>query len=257
VVGTGYGFVGAGEITAAIVRGLSADITDPPTIFLSPRGRAVGRDLAGRFPNVHVCGSNHEVLENATAIVLAVRPSSAREVLTELSFRQQHVLMSALAGVPLADLHSWSAPAGQVVRVIPLPHAARRQSLTVMYPDNALAQGLFTRVGEVLVAADEQELDAFSSVTATFAAHVDYLNTITDWLADHGVEHGVATAYTMRIFGQLGQSLLQSPESLAAVTKKYMTPGGINEQLMTDLRHEGVPAAVRHALDRIFTRLRG
>jgi pyrroline-5-carboxylate reductase len=118
---TAYGFVGAGEITAAIVHGLSAQVAGPPTIFLSPRGRTVGRELADQFTNVHVCGSNQEVLASATAVVLAVRPGQAREVLQELSFDRDHVLISALAGVRLSDLRAWSAPAGAVVRVIPLP----------------------------------------------------------------------------------------------------------------------------------------
>lgn len=252
---TAYGFVGAGEITAAIVHGLSADVAGPPAIYLSPRGRTVGRELADRFANVHVCDSNQEVLQNATGVVLAVRPAQARDVLADLSFHREQVLISVLAGVPRSDLRAWSAPAGQVVRVIPLPHAARRQSRTVLYPDNAVARELFDRVGDVLVAADEPGLDAFSAVTATFAAHLDYLNTITNWLTEHGVDHGIATAYTMHIFGQLGQSLLDSPESLTALAAKYTTPGGINEQLMTDLRRDGMPDAVRHALDRIRDRL--
>ncbi len=252
---TAYGFVGTGEITAAIVQGLSAGVTDPPAIFLSPRGRAVSRELADRFANVHVCASNQEVLAHARAVVLAVRPPQAREVLGELSFRAEHVLISALAGVRLSDLRAWSTPAGHVVRAIPLPHAAQRASRTVMYPDGEVARELFGRVGDVLVAGDEQGLRAFSAVTATFAAHLDYLNTITGWLTEHGVEDDLASAYTMHIFGQLGQSLVDRPESLMALTGKYMTPGGINEQLMSDLRREGMPDAVRHALDRILNRL--
>ena len=45
---TAYGFVGAGAITAAIVEGLHAGSANPPAVFLSPRGRSVGRELAGR-----------------------------------------------------------------------------------------------------------------------------------------------------------------------------------------------------------------
>jgi pyrroline-5-carboxylate reductase len=254
---TSYGFVGAGEITAAIVQGLSADVAAPPTIFLSPRGHAVGRALAGRFPNVRVCGSNDEVLENASAVVLAVRPPDARAVLRELTFQPEHVLISALAGVPRSELREWSAPAGAVVRVIPLPHSARRNSVTVMYPENPVARALFGRVGDVVVPGDEQGFDAFSAVTATFAAHLDYVHTIAGWLADQGVNSAAATEYTVRIFGLLGQSLLHESESLVALRGKYMTRGGINEQLMTDLRRAGVPAAVRRALDRIFARVRG
>lgn len=251
-----FGFVGAGEITAAIVEGLNADGADPPAVFLSPRGRRIGHELASRFPNVQVCDSNQDVLENATSIVLAVRPPIARAVLAELSFRPQHVVMSAMAGVRLERLQDWTSPAGRIVRVIPLPQAARGQSLTVMYPDSAVARELFGRVGGVLVPSEERTLDAFSAATATFAAHLDYLTTIANWLVDHGVDHDAATAYTTHIFGQLGQSLLVSTDSLATLTEKHMTQGGINEQLMTDLRSDGVPDVVRRALDRILSRLR-
>jgi len=122
-----YGFVGAGEITAAIVDGLTTGVAGPPAIFLSPRGRSVARELAG---------------------------------------------------------------------------------------------------------------------------------TIASWLAEHGVDHDAATAYTTHVFGQLGQSLLQRTDSLATLTGKHMTPGGINQQLMTDLRRDGMPDAVRRALDRILDRLK-
>jgi pyrroline-5-carboxylate reductase len=247
-----YGFIGAGELTAAIVAGLSADAADPPAVLLSPRGR--GAELAGRFPNVRVCDSNQDVLEHATTVLLAVRPPAGRAVLEELSFRPEHVLVSAIAGVPLDRLGSWAAPAGRFVRVIPLPAAARRQSLTAMYPDDAVARELFERVGGVVVPGTEQTLEAFSAATATFAAHLDYLTTIADWLAEHGVDAAAANAYVTHIFGQLGVSL-QHTDSLAALTGKHMTPGGINEQLMTDLRRDGLPDTVRRALDRVLARL--
>ncbi len=251
-----YGFVGAGEITAAIVEGLSTDIANPPEIFLSPRGRSVGQELESRFPNVRVCESNQHVLQATRIIVLAVRPEIAQEVLTELRFQPEHVLISALAGVRLEQLRDWAAPAGHLVRSIPLPPAARRQSLTAMYPDNPVARELFEAVGGTVVPDKEETLEVFSSATATFAAHLDYLTTIANWLTDHGVDHDAATTYTTHIFGQLGRTLLERTDSLATLTGKHMTPGGINEQLMTDLRTDGVPDTVRRALDRILERLR-
>ncbi|KZB86577.1 NAD(P)-binding domain-containing protein [Amycolatopsis regifaucium] len=251
-----YGFVGAGEITAAIVEGLSKDITDPPTIYLSPRGRSVGQELSARFANVHVCDSNQAVVDNATTVILGVRPSIGREVLTELTFRPEHILISALAGVPLSQLREWAAPATEVVRSIPLPPASRRQSLTAMYPDNAEARALFDSVGGSVVPGKEEDLDIFSAATATFAAHLDYLGTIAAWMTDQGVDDTVATTFTSHIFGQLGQALLHHDGSLETLTGKHMTPGGLNEQLLTDLRTDRVPDTVRRALDGILTRLR-
>ncbi|MEV6526845.1 NAD(P)-binding domain-containing protein [Longispora sp. NPDC051575] len=252
-----FGFVGAGALTTAVVEGLSAGVAEPPPILLSPRGREVGRELAGRYPNVRVCSSNQDVVRDATTIVLAVRPQLAAEVMAELSFRPGQAVLSAMAGVRLEQLRDWGAPAGRVARVIPLPAAARRRSLTVLYPDVDAGRALFDRVGEVLVPGAERTLDAFSTATATFAAHLDYLATIVDWLTDQGVDPGAAAAYTTRIFGQLGESLTGHTGTLAELTAEYMTPGGINEQVMADLRGEGVPGSVRRALDRVMGRLRG
>jgi pyrroline-5-carboxylate reductase len=250
-----YGFVGAGALTAAIVAGLSSGVAEPPEVLLSPRGR--GAELAGRFPNVRVCGGNQDVVDAVSVVVLAVRPPDGRAVLDDLTFRPGHVVISALAGVGLASLREWAAPAGAVVRAIPLPQAARARSLTAMYPDDAAARELFEKVGGVLVPGEEATLDAFSAATATFAAHLDYLTTIAAWMGDHGVDDAAASAYVAHIFGQLGESLLRHTGSLAALAEEHLTPGGINEQVLADLRDDGVPGTVRRALDRVLARLRG
>ena len=250
-----YGFVGTGEITAAIVEGLSAGTT-APAVFLSPRNPWIARELADRFPNVQVCGSNDDVLAQATTIVLAVRPQIANEVLPELTFRPDHVVISAIAGIRLTRLRALTAPAEQLVRSIPLPQAAQGRSLTAIYPDHPTARALFERVGDVVVPSDEAALETFSAATATFAAHLDYLTTIANWMVEHGVEHDAAMAYTKHIFVQLGNSMAQHTGSLADLAVKHQTPGGINEQFLADLTDRGMPDHVRGALDGILARLR-
>jgi pyrroline-5-carboxylate reductase len=125
-----------------------------------------------------------------------------------------------------------------------------------MYPDNAEARALFDSIGGSVVPEAEKDLDIFSAATATFAAHLDYLGTIAAWMTDQGIEDTTATTFTTHIFGQLGQALLHHDGALETLTGKHMTPGGLNEQVLTDLRTNGVPDTVRHALDGILTRLR-
>lgn len=104
---------------------------------------------------------------------------------------------------------------------------------------------------------DEAALEAISAATATFAAHLDHLATIADWLAEHGVvDRRSARAFTTHVFGQLGRSLLEQSDPLAVLTSKHRTAGGINEQVATDLRSAGVPESVRAALARVLARLR-
>lgn len=245
-----YGFVGAGELTAAIVEGLS--VTEPP-VFLSPRNHDVAHDLAARFPNVRVCGTNQEVLDSAATVVVAVRPQIVREVLAELTFRPEHVVVSAVAGVSLARLREWAGPAERIVRSIPLPTASRRASRTALYPDDTVARALFESVGDVVVPPDEDTLATFSAATATFAAHLGQLATIAAWMAEHGVAPEDANAYVAHVYGELGRTLARHEGTLEELARKHETPGGINEQFRIALRD----TPTRHGLDEVLARLKG
>ncbi|MCR6490808.1 NAD(P)-binding domain-containing protein [Amycolatopsis sp. OK19-0408] len=246
-----YGFVGTGELTAAIVEGLR---DEAPRIFLSPRNHDIAHDLAGRFPNVRVCRDNQEVLDSAGTVVLAVRPQVFRDVLGELTFRPEHVVISAVAAVGLDELRRFVAPAERVVRSIPLPTASRRAGRTAMFPDDVVARSLFESVGDVVVPADEATLATFSAATATFAAHLDQLATIAGWMAEHGVASEDADSYVAHVFGELGRTLARHDGTLGELARKHETPGGINEQFRTAVRD---PERVRRALDDVLARVSG
>ncbi|GAB3738574.1 NAD(P)-binding domain-containing protein [Microlunatus parietis] len=252
-----YGFVGTGELTAAIVTGLCDGVADPPEVFLSPRGRAVGAELAARFPSVAVCADNTEVVARADVLTVAVRPPLARDVLSGLTFRPEQVVISALAGVPLERLGELAPTARALVRAIPLPQAAQRQSLTALHPDQPAARALFERVGDVIIADTESALDAMSTATATFAAHLDQLATIAGWLTEHGLAAEQSAGYLKYLYGAVGRTLQDSTDTFETLTTRHMTPGGINEQVLADLRRAGQPEAMRRALDRVLIRLRG
>jgi pyrroline-5-carboxylate reductase len=68
------GFIGTGEITSAMVTGLSSSDAELHSIRLSPRNLAIATELANRFPNVSIASSNQDVLEHCDTVVIAVRP---------------------------------------------------------------------------------------------------------------------------------------------------------------------------------------
>ena len=238
-----YGFVGTGEITAAIVEGLSADVPAPPAVFLSPRNHDVAHDLAARFPNVRVCAATRTC---STARARSSSPCarrSSRKCWRNSTFRPEHVVVSAVAGVPLDRLAGWVAPATRIVRSIPLPTTSRRAGRTAMYPDDAGARALFESVGDVVVPADETTLATFSAATATFAAHLGQLAAIAGWMAGHGVDPEDADAYIAHVYGELGRTLARHDGTLEELAAKHMTPGGINEQFRATMRDIPTSAA--------------
>ena len=252
------GLIGVGAIAEAIVTGLCEGADRPPSIHLSPRSAERTSRLAVRYPSVRVVDSNQAVVERADAVLLCVRPQAAEIALSDLTFRTGQAVISVMAGVPTSALRRLVAPAEDLARAIPLPAVARRSGLTAIYPHHELARSIFDPLGGVIAVDDERALDALSASTATIAAHLAYLDTITRWLTDQGIPEADATRYVAAVFGALSETLLGSqPKDFGSLADEYATAGGINEQLLAALRHAGTFDTVERALDDVADRLEG
>jgi pyrroline-5-carboxylate reductase len=128
------GFIGTGEITSSIVTGLSSPGVTAHSIWLSPRNSAIANGLANRFRGISVASCNQEVLNHSDTIVIAVRPSAARDVLAELRFRPDHQVISLVSALSLRSLSELVVPAVRIARAAPLPSTAKRLSPTAIYP---------------------------------------------------------------------------------------------------------------------------
>jgi pyrroline-5-carboxylate reductase len=252
------GFVGVGAIAEAIITGLCEGEEIPPSIHLSPRSAARSGRLAARYPSVHVVDTNQRVVERAEVVFLCVRPQDAPAALAELAFRASQTVISVVAGVQMDALGRLVAPAEDLVRAIPLPAVARRSGLTAIHPPHELARAIFEPLGGVIAVDDEHALDALSASTATIAAHLAYLDTVSRWLAARGIPESDATRYVAAVFGALSGTLSATPpEDFNALADEYATAGGINEQFLTALRYAGNFDVVSRALDDVADRLAG
>ena len=145
-----------------------------------------------------------------------------------------------------------------LVRAIPLPAVARRSGLTAIHPPHELARAIFDPLGGVVAVEDERVLEGLSASTATIAAHLAYLDTISRWVADRGIRKTDAARYVAAVFASLSETLLVAqPIDLGALADEYATAGGINEQFLTALTRAGTFDTVKRALDDVAVRLEG
>lgn len=245
------GVVGTGSIARDVVIGLS-DAPDPPDVWLSPRNAAVAAQLASRFDNVRVCPSNEDVVDRSDVVLLGIRPQVWSDAVEGLPWTADHTVISFVAGVSTDDLREKLAPVRTIARAIPLPSASRRDSVTVTCGADPATRALFARLGETFD-EDETTFAAFSASTATVAAHLTYLATISNWLARHDVPSAVANRYIGLVFAGLGGPLRDDELDLDALTRDHMTPGGLNERLLTAMTEAGTWDALDAALDRTLS----
>jgi pyrroline-5-carboxylate reductase len=250
------GIVGVGAIAEAIITGICEEEDTQTSIHLSPRSAARANRLATRYPTVQVADSNQAVVERADLVLVCLRPQDAPAALSEVAFPAGQGVISVMAGISIDALRSLVGPAEVVGRAIPLPAVATRSGLTAIHPPHELARAIFEPLGGVIAVDDEPALDTLSASTATIAAYLAYLDTISAWLADRGIPPADARRYVAAVFGGVSGTLLETgPTDFGTLADEYATPGGTNEQFLTALRRAGTFDSVARALDDVADRL--
>ena len=250
------GFIGTGEITSSIVIGLRSSGVTAHSLWLSPRNSGIANGLANRFQGVSVASCNQEVLDHSDTIVIAVRPSIARSVLSELRFRPDHQVISLVSALSLRNLSEFVVPAVRIARAVPLPSTAKRLSPTAIYPPDPVAFELFAAVGTVFPVRTENEFDAICATTATIASYLAFNETIASWLEQQGVPGSQARDYIARLFLGVTRGAVEASErSFQSLAAAHATAGGINEQFLKYLVERGFLTSVSEALDAVLHRI--
>ena len=250
------GFIGTGNIAAAVATGLCTCEAPPARVLVSPRNAAKAAALARAFPQVEVAASNQAAADGAETVVLAVLPQDAAAILNEVAFRPEQRVVTLLALTPLAAARDLVAPAADVVRALPLPSAARRVGPIVVYPGAPWAMDLFAPIGTVLAAQSERELNVLWALTALIAPYYTLIAEGAGWAVHAGVAAPTAGRYLASMFHALGLLATEVEDGdFTPVLAEAATRGGLNEQAAREIRAAGGFEAFLGALDSILARL--
>ncbi len=257
------GFIGTGNIASAVVTGLCAAPAPPGKILVSPRGAEKAFALAAAFPAVEVAPDNQAVVDGSATVVLALRPQDAKQALAPLAFRAEQRVISLLALTPLetarelvAPAGAAGAPGGAIVRALPLPSCAERLGPIVVYPGAPWAMAFFAPLGTPLAVAEERELNVLWALTALIAPYFALIAEGAGWAANAGVAAPTAGTYLATMFHALSTLAVRAPGGdFEALTAEAMTPGGLNQQALKEIRAAGGFEAFLAALDAILARL--
>ena len=242
------GFVGTGEITAAMVRALAGQ---GHRILVSPRNLLTATALASEFPEVSVV-PNAEVVAQSDVVFLCLLAPVAFEILPDLPFRAGQQVISVMVDAPLSKLRLICAPATDIAITIPLPPIAKGGCPLPVYPASPPLESLFGAMNLLLPQPSETALNAHLGASALCSPILDQLLTAADWLAGHTGDPAAAEAYiAAMIRGYLPERAAAG--DLAGALRKLSTEGGLN----ATLRAARAPAkdSLRLGLDEFHPRL--
>jgi pyrroline-5-carboxylate reductase len=226
-------------------------------ITLSPRNAEVAAQLSAKFPALVVGACNQDVLDRSDLVFITLRPQGAEEIISQLSFRRDHRIISAVAALSRDRLLELIAPAQVVVKAIPLPAVEQRRGVTALYPGEPVVNELFDQLGSALPVADESQFSAMSTGTSVVASFSMLAQTTASWLCAHGLESLAARNYVNALLTGIVDSADHSVAPFAEIAESHATKGGLNEQLRLFLEGKGLFTAVSDGLDRVMARVTG
>ncbi len=229
------GFLGAGNMAAALIKGLLHAGVFLPLESYASDAKADRLKHIQTEHGVRVTTDNHELARTVDVLVLAVKPQVLDRVLDAISgdLRKETLLISVAAGVPLEALEGRLPAFARVVRSMPNTPATALAGATAISPgshateaDLEIARELFEAVGRV-VTLDEPLLDAVTGLSGSGPA---YIMLIIEALADGGVKMGLHRDTALLLAAQTvygsAKLLLETGEHPGRLKDMVTSPGG-------------------------------
>jgi pyrroline-5-carboxylate reductase len=234
VKGKKLGFIGGGNMAAALVKGLLHAKVPPTEIMVSD----VKTDRLAMLSEAHgvkTTTDNHELVRSCDVIVLSVKPQVIDKVLGAIAndVKPTHLVVSVAAGVPVSAMESRLPEGTRVVRSMPNTPATALAGATAIAAgthateaDLETAHALFAAVGRV-VTLDETLLDAVTGLSGSGPA---YVMLMIEALADGGVKVGLHRDTALLLAAQTvygsAKLLLETGEHPGRLKDMVTSPGG-------------------------------
>lgn len=232
------GIFGAGHLGRAVACGLLHAGFPRRQLTICLRG---SRETQQRLveEGIATCVADGAVVGAASILLYCVRPQDYRS-LTAYTFREDALLISFLAGIPLAKI---PAPLreSQRVRVMPsAPDTIRQQrGIAALYPaGNATIQALLTALSlRVFPLQHEESMHAFTAFGPCLPIALMYWEGLGYQVDEHELL-ATAAQYALPDFpALLAWARSVQPQSLSAdertrLVQQAATPGGVTEAIL-------------------------
>ena len=253
--------VGCGRLGSAIVEGWlhTGGVSPSDLIILTPSSKPVAESAVARGASLN---PSAEVLAEARAVVLAVKPALWRAAVADLVeiLPPDAVIVSVMAGVRAADI-SQAFLGRSVARVMPTTAVATGQGVAALWSPNRVAREVAHHLFDGL--ADTVELDRQDLIdvaTAVAGSGPAYVHAFTRALAEAGQAHGLdpASALTLARGAVRSAAAADRAETLDALIARVASPGGTTEAGLRALNEDGaLDGAVGAAVNAALARARG
>ncbi len=256
-------FIGSGTMAEAMIRGLLTQKIVTPQQIIAAGPRAERAAELEEKHGVHATMDNRLAAEEGQIVVLSTKPQVLPTVMAEIRghLRRRDLLLSILAGVPIAKLANGLAHAA-VVRAMPNTPAQIGQGITVWTATPEVseiqkqqAQAILGSLGQEIFMDEEDYLDMATALSGTGPA---YVFMVMEAMIDAGVHMG----FSRRVASQLVfQTILgsvdyaaRSGKHVAELRNQVTSPGGTTAEALYHLEKGGLRTVISRGIFAAYER---
>lgn len=251
------GFIGAGKMATAIIKGLlSSGVFDKEHVVVSEPNEEFAKKTEKEL-GIKIVRNNREAVSQADIILLAVKPFVVKDVLTEIEDKidDSKLIITIAAGITTAKIEEILEKKARIIKVMPNTPSLVGEGMSAVCQGKHASQEdfecvikIFESVGKV-VKATEDQIDAVTGVSGSGPAFYYY---IINEIAKAGEKLGLdyETALTLSAQTALGSAkmILETGVDPQQLITNVTTPGGttaegnkvLNESNISDILFETV-----------------
>ncbi len=257
------GFIGAGNMASAIIKGMvTAKTTAPRNIYVTDLEEDKVQSL--QKIGIQAAKGNSAVVEQSDIVVIGVKPHIYPAVLQEISAVsgiENKVLVSIAPGLSIQYIKSFFNAEVKIVRTMPNTPALIGEGMTVTSYAHPVTAGEFEAVNEMFKSVGEVQAISeqyMNEVVAVNGSSPAYVYMMIEAMADAAVMRGIArdVAYKMASQAVAGAAkmVLETGMHPGQLKDMVCSPGGTTIQAVYRLEKNGFRSSLMEAMEQCTER---
>ncbi len=251
-------FIGAGNMAAALIKGLVEDGYPADSIIASDPDHQ-RTDFIKECCAIRTSDNNRAAVLEADVVVLAVKPQAlpqiARDIAESVS-SSKPLIISIAAGIQTKHLAEWLGEDTAIIRTMPNTPAMLQTGTTGLYANpNAnedqrnLAESIMRAVGLTLWVDEETMMDSVTAISGSGPAYFFLVMELMIKAAEKmGMEHDSAKLLTLHTALGAARMALENPDDPSVLREKVTSPGGTTAAALAVFHEKGLDQIIEDAL---------
>lgn len=258
-------FIGAGNMTSAIIRGM-VKAGYPAGMLMATNRSPEKLDVLANELGIQTATDNAAALHFADTIVLAVKPQMLADMCAALpDSKQDKSYISIAAGVSVARIQEMLDAPVQVVRTMPNTPSAIGLGMTGLYAQNNTASTLricaeycLNQVGQTLWVTHEDDINTVIAAAGSSPAYIFlFAEAMQAKTQELGLAEQDAKLLVAQALAGAGQMLLANPDTDFATLRANVTSkGGTTAQAIASFEHANLADIIADAMQAAVDRAR-